>query len=171
MLYVMKEFINKLGEDVRTLCTKALTRGIGSMEYIHSLMHSGEDEVGHESSSSQSEPQPEWCVCGNCQPMTQEIENKCCKHKKCVTESRRFQKLCLDPEVLELCIKNRSDIRNDPENHGTSAFRKAAYRQYILDKYGYLGKGNRKVAPSCVVLRIRKQYPSANSLYMGFRPW
>ena len=35
-----------------------------------------------------------------------------------------------------------------------TAFRKAAYRQYILWVYDYLGRGNRRVAPSCVILKI-----------------
>ena len=28
---------------------------------------------------------PDWCVCGRCRPMSEEIENKCCKLKKCIT--------------------------------------------------------------------------------------
>ena len=100
-----------------------------------------------------SEPTPDWCKCWQCQPMAQVIENKCCGYRNCITSKRRFQKLCLDPEVLEMCIRNRADIRNDREDNSTSSFRKAAYRQFILEKYGHLGKGNRKVAPSCVVLR------------------
>ena len=39
------------------------------------------------------------------------------------------------------------DIRNDPEDNSTRAFRKAAYRQYVLARYGHLGKGNRWVCP------------------------
>ena len=77
--------------------------------------------------------------------------------------------LVLDPEVLELCIKNRGEIRNDREDNSTPAFRKAAYRQYILDRYNYIGIGNRKVAPSCVVRAIRSRYPSVTGTYMGFR--
>jgi hypothetical protein len=37
--------------------------------------------------------------------MPQANENKCCKHKKCVTNTRRFRKLCLDPEFLLLSIE------------------------------------------------------------------
>ena len=102
--------------------------------------------------------------------MAQVIENKCCGYRNCITFKRRFVKLCLDLEVLELCIRNRADIRNDREDNSTSSFRKAAYRQFILEKYGHLGKGNQKAASSCVVLRIRRQYPSPTGMYMGFRP-
>ena len=171
---------------VRQLCvTGALSRGVGSMEYVDSLLiieddgdddDSGDNNFEEESEETTptgsggsqpplGEPAPDWCKCGR-----QEIENKCCGLRKCITTSRRFEKLCLDPEVLELCIRNRADIRNDREDTSTSSFRKAAYRQFILEKYGRLGKGNRKVAPACVVTRVRRQYPSPTGIYMGFRP-
>ena len=111
----------------------------------------------------------DWCVCGRCRPMPQEIENKCCKLKKCITLSSRFTKLCLDPDVLELCIRNTSDIRNYREDNSTRALRKAAYRQFILGRHGHLGKGNRRVCPSCVVLKIRERFPSVIDVYMGYR--
>ena len=76
---------------------------------------------------------------------------------------------CLDPEFLLLSSRNVGDIRNDPHDNSTRAFRKQAYRHYILDTYGYLGKGNRKVAPSCVVMCIRRHYPSPTGVYMGYR--
>ena len=118
---------------------------------------------------TKGEPSPDWCKCKMCKPMIQEIENRCCGRVCCGTSTRRFKKLCLDPEILQLCVRNRADIRNDRENNGTAAFRKAAYRQYVLERYGYLGKGNCRVAPSCVVLCIKRQYPSATGVYMGFR--
>ena len=176
----IQEFISTLDEKmVRQLCVRALSPGIGSMEYVDSLLIMEEDEndvepsEGTQSSGGsqppQGEPTPDWYNCRHCQPMSQEIENKCCGLRKCTTTSRPFQKLRLDLEVLELCIRNRADIRNDREDTSTSSFRKAVYRQFMLERYGYLGKGNRKVAPSCVVIRVRRKYPSATGIYMGFR--
>ena len=101
--------------------------------------------------------------------MPRAIENLCSKKKYCVTLTQRFYKLCLDPDILQLCILNRADIRNDPFDNSTQQFREAAYRQFILDKYGYLGRGNRKVVPSCVVWKVRSRYPSPTGVYMGFR--
>ena len=116
-----------------------------------------------------SKSAPDWCVCGRCRPMPQEVENKCCKNRKCITLTSRFTKLCLAIDVLELCIKNRADIRNDQEDYSMRAFRKAAYRQFILARYGRLGKGNRWVCPSCVVLKIREHFPSVTAIYMGYK--
>ena len=184
---------------VQKLAVRSLRRGIGSMDYIHSLLIMEDDldevtctqdsEMGEfgEQSGDHSNPfeeaqahapethetiegsVPDWCVCGCCRPMPQEVENKCCRQKKCITYSSRFAKLCLDRDVLELCIRNTRDIRNDQEDNSTRAFRKAAYRQFVLSRYGYLGKGNRRVCPSCTVLKIRAHFPSLTGVYMGFR--
>jgi hypothetical protein len=166
---------------VKQLAMCVLQKGVGSMGYIHSMMivmyDGNEDEVlpvqqnmqeasSPSNSNERQEPVPDWCRCGNCFIMPQAIGNKCCKHKKCVTNTRRFRKLCLDPEFL-LLSQNVGDIRNDPHDNSTRAFRKQAY-QHILDTYGYLGKGNRKVAPSCVVIYIRKHYPSPTGVYSYF---
>lgn len=112
---------------------------------------------------------PDWCVCKCCRPMPQAVENKCCVLRTCISTSARFAKLCLDVDVLELCIRNIGDIRNDREDNSTRAFRKAAYRQFILARHGYLGRGNRRVCPSCVVIKIRARYPSVTGVYMGYR--
>ena len=184
---------------VRKLAIRSLQRGIGSMDYIETLLITEDDldedenfgefsntatdqATGLALAGSPSNTQnpddvedsasgaiPDWCVCGKCHPMPQEVENKCCKLKKCITLSSRFAKLCLDPDVVELCIKSTGDIRNDREDNSSRAFRKAAYRQFILARYGRLGKGNRRVCPSCVVTKIRKQWPSITGVYMGYR--
>ncbi|XP_028394524.1 uncharacterized protein LOC114518723 [Dendronephthya gigantea] len=201
----VKDFIYTLDEKmIRKLAIRSLRRGIGSMDYIDSLlimeddlddedendsrmgefgepsehvgpnvdeMHGSRDtapsslDPSHDSNSPAEVP--DWCKCRQCRPMPQEVENKCCGQKKCIAQSSRFTKLCLD--VLELCIRNTGDIRNDREDTSTRAFRKAAYRQFILARYGYLGKGNRRVCPSCVVLKIKERYPSVTGIYMGYR--
>ena len=115
-----------------------------------------EGEGSAVATTTEGEAIPPWCTCSNCRSMLQVVENKCCKLKKCITSSSQFLKLCLDTDVLLLRIRNTSDIRNDCENNSTRAFRKAAYRQFFLARHGYLGKGNRRVCPSCVVLKIRQ---------------
>ena len=179
----------------RKLWVRSLRRGVGSMDYISGLL-SREDDLDEDDTEGdvtpplarEEEPScidtdtpdpappsgstvpPSWCKCNICQMMPHEIENKRCSLRKCVTTHSRFAKLCLYPDVLQVAIRNRGDIRNDRDDNSTRSFRKAAYRQYILDRYGYLGKGNRKVCPSCVVKAVRSQYPSQTGVYMGFRP-
>ena len=169
---------------IKQLALCVLQKGVGSMDYVHSMMivmyDRDEDQVPPVGQNIQEapslsndherqEPVPDWCKCVRCLVMLQAIENKCCKHKKCVTSARRFRKLCLDPEFLLFSSRNVRDIRNDPHDNSTRAFRKQAYRHYILDTHGYLGKGNRKVAPSCVVTCIKRHYPSPTGVYMGYR--
>ncbi len=127
---------------IKQLALCVLQNGVGSMDYIHSMMIVMYDRDGDEvppvlqniqeaSSPSNSierqEPIPDWYRCGCCYIMPQAIENKCCKYKKSVTHTRRFRKLCLDPEFLLLSSRNVGDIRNDPQDNSTRAFRKQAY--------------------------------------------
>ena len=159
------------------------------MDYIHTLLIMEDDldepsldvlslECNSNTTTVNVSPAPvpsggqlvvDWCVCGNCRPMPQEIENKSCRLKDCIATTDRLAKLCLDQDVLQLCVRNMGEIRNDREDNSTRSFRKAAYRQFILARHGHLGKGNRRVCPSCVVLRIRRQYPSLTGVYMGYR--
>ena len=112
---------------------------------------------------------PSWCTCGVCQPMPSEEENKCCDKIRCVTSFVTFQNTCTDRDVLIMAIRGRCDIRAEEPNYSTNSFRKAAYRQYILWRYNKLGRGNRRVCSSCVVLAIRHLYPAEDGIYMGCR--
>lgn len=112
---------------------------------------------------------PEWCKCKLCRPMQSDQENVCCQRVNCLTRFQVFNNICLDRDVLEICIKARCDIRADEFNFSMESFRKAAYRQFIIWRYGKLGRGNRRVVPSCAVLSIRRAYPSPDGRVMGFR--
>ena len=108
---------------VRKLAIRSLRREIGSMDYIHTLLIAEDDlddgsaedlceyeeepaDMGNTSGAISHEPSqgstenpkaaPEWCVCSNCRPMPQDIENRCCK---CITYSSHFTKICLDPQM------------------------------------------------------------------------
>ena len=70
---------------------------------------------------------------------------------------------------LSVRVIYAGEIRNYREYISTKSFRKAAYSQFILARHGHLGKGNGRVCPFCVVLRIRRQYPSLTGVYMGYR--
>jgi P2X purinoceptor 7 len=112
---------------------------------------------------------PSWCTCGVCRPMPTEEENKCCGKIRCVTSFLTFQNTCTNRAVLVMPIRGRCDIRAEEPKYSTNSFRKAAYRQYILWRYKKLGRGNRRVCPSCVVLAIRQLYSAQDGIYMGFK--
>ena len=120
----------------------------------------------------QSDPEPgnnspEWCVI-----MPTQEENKCCTQvrRPCISRTNLFRQLVLDGNVLELSMRHREDVLVLNNNRNNENFRHAAYRQYILWQHGQLGRGNRRVVPSCCVLAIRARYPSPNGIYRGYMP-
>ncbi len=158
-----QEFIGTLSPAQKDIVLlELLTTGKGSLDYAKDLVKFGG------SVPTLIADKPDWCTCGVCCPMLTDEENKCCKKIRCVTSFVTFQNTCTDRDVLIMAIRARCDIRADDPDYSTNSFRKAAYRQYILWRYKKLGKGNRRVCPSCVVLAIRKLYPAADGIYMGF---
>ena len=49
------------------------------------------------------------------------------------------------------------------------ACRLVAYRQFIHWTYSRLGRGMRRVIPSCVVAAVRHEFPEADGVYTGFK--
>ena len=101
--------------------------------------------------------------------MKNPVERVCCKIPTCVTTTEAFHDVVLNRNVLVVCIIDRSNYMSEDVSYEPSNFRKAAYRQYTQYSYGYLGRGNRKTIPSCVVWRVRDQYPAPDNNYLGFR--
>lgn len=153
-------------EQKDTLLIRVLSQGRGSVEYARDLLTGTTDPDPVPGSPGQEN---EWCICRVCRRMPDEQENVCCKKRTCVTSYVMFSNNCLDRGVLELAIRARCDIRAEETDYSAQSYRKAAYRQYALWKYGKLGSGNRKVLPSCVVGIVRRTYPSPDGRYMGFR--
>ena len=118
---------------------------------------------------SPSREQPHWCQCHIGRPMDSEQENLCCQKPTCITSYTSFCNICLDCEILEVCIKATCDIRVEEFNFTMESFRKAAYRQYALWAYGKLGQGNRQVIAAWVVRMIRAAYPAPDGRYIGFK--
>ena len=112
-----------------------------------------------------------WCVCSKCHIMPTDVENKCCKQRRCVTLDPAFDNLVLNREALAIAIIHRSDFYVGPATDSPESFRKAAYRQYIIWRFRRLGRGNRKVVPSCIVCAVRCKYPSPDGNYLGFREY
>ena len=80
-----------------------------------------------------------------------------------------FRNDVLHREVLNIAIRARCDITEEDADFEMNSYRKAAYHEYILWKYEKLGKGNRRVFPSCVVSVVRQIYPAPDGECMGFR--
>ena len=112
-----------------------------------------------------------WCVCGRCRRIPQEIENRCCRKRPCITTEDFFQSAVLDMSVLSIAIMNRSDVFADDPEYTPASYRKAAYRQWILWQHGYLGKTNRRVVPSYIAWVVRTRYPAPDNHYFGFKEY
>ena len=114
----------------------------------------------------------DWCHCGHCSNMPTQEENKCCARvpRQCITTTPLFPVLILDGNVLDIAMRYREDMMALNNTRNNESFRHAAYRQFVLWQHGRLGKGNRRVVPSCCVLAIHARYPSPNGIYTGYRP-
>ena len=145
------------------LLVNMLCMGRGSLDFARNLIGAGGNPPATPG------PSPEWCKCGCCRLMETETENKCCDRVNCVTKMHSFSNICLDRDILEVCIKSRCDFRSDEFDFSMESFRKAGYRQFVMWRFGKLGHGNRRVVPSCVIWAIRDSFPSAIGRYMGFR--
>ena len=160
--------MKKLSEvEKETLLIRVLSQGRGSVEYARDLL-TGANDPESEPPEPENDAEP-WSIGGVCRRMQDAQENVCCQKRTCVTSYVMFNTTCLDREVLQLAIRARCDIRADEPDYSTQSYRKATYWQYTLWKYGKLGRGNRKILPSCVVTTIRQAYPAPNGNYMGFR--
>ena len=119
-----------------------------------------------------------WCLCGHCQAMGTEAESLCCRdtndipdnyfeEKSCITESKNFKLVCLQKPVLETALSELNHYKGySIERLDNKSYRYAGYKQFIFWVYNYLGKGVRKVIPSCAL--IRKKYNSVDDKYVPF---
>lgn len=147
--------------------------------------HTSESEL---ESPSLSEPENEkevkrvgttdWCNCGKCKEESREIDCLCCsevsaisedkfENNICITEAREFKKLCLDTVILKNVLVALHESKGDPLEKETSnrSFRFAAYKQFVWWVFQRLGKGNRRVLPSCVIWQIRGNFPQTDGMY------
>jgi hypothetical protein len=87
----------------------------------------------------------------------------------CVSLSDRVTKL-LDPEILEIQLALRYRDREDNSDLKAESFRFAAYRNLFVLTYGRSReKMTRKPLPSCLVMRVRRDFPDPNNCYTGFK--
>jgi hypothetical protein len=131
----------------------------------------------------------EWCKCRICKPMPTDHESLCCAESEvigkvkanyeCVTENPIFSSLIVFKEALN--ILRHQTIRKTKSNKKknslaatelpNNSWRYLAYKQFVLwvNANVALGSGNRVVIPSCVVNKIRENFPDPTSTYTGYR--
>lgn len=121
----------------------------------------------------------EWCTCSKCQEEKREIDCLCCQEVaalnskfdtdkiECVTELPEFATLCLTESVLKNVLVGLHVSRGDylEEQYTNRSLRYASYKQFIWWIFKNLGKGNRRVIPSCVLWKIRNAFPELNGQY------
>ena len=161
----MQEFIGGMSTDDLWRFTSELLVGRGGVSLAECILARGRNP----NPLPEGQEAPTWCICSRCQPMDTSTENVCCGKRNCITSYTHFFRICLDQQVLTVAIHQRADLRADPISYSPESYRKAAYRQYILWVYKKLGRGNRRVCPSCVVMAIREWYPSPSGVYMGYK--
>ena len=61
-----------------------------------------------------------------------------------------------------------NNLRGDTLSYENNALRYAAYRQFTWWVYNRLGKGVRRVIPSCAIWAIRDKYPDESDNYAAF---
>ncbi|CAN7944445.1 unnamed protein product [Ixodes hexagonus] len=90
----------------------------------------------------------------------------------CITKHHLFVLYCLNRDVLDLeYTKLRVSRPLSARNiqHMNAKYRYTAYCQFVWWVYGKLGKENRVPLPSCVVTRVREEFPALNgTAYKGF---
>ncbi|XP_013881450.1 P2X purinoceptor 7 [Austrofundulus limnaeus] len=127
-------------------------------------------------------PVSEWCTCGHCSSLSP-VENVCCRETPkvmnrceqvgvytCITDHPGFQLVALNPYVLQAVYGTYVQLFGEmPETMLNSRYRHLAYRNVVRWCWGYLGQHIRVVIPSCIVTRIRQEFPE-DGLYRGFLP-
>ena len=154
-------------DDCRRLIMEAYSRtgGLQSAKDIVEVPQ-GQQPPGQQPSANGV---PSWCICGKCRPMPTADEKKCCRQRSCATLQPCFETLVLDRDALSVAIVGRMDMLVDRSDFSNEGCRFAEYRQYVLWQNGYLGRGNRRVVPSCATCAIRDKYPSADGIYTGYK--
>ena len=146
----------------------------GGIELLRSILSHpptpGDSDEPELPGSPNGQPLP-WCKCGRCRPMPTPRENVCCKQRPCISTVEVFSTNVLNTDVLSIAIVGRSDDFADTVEYSPAAYRKTAYRQWIMWQHGYLGRHHRQVIPSCVVWAVRDVYPAPGGVYLGFKEY
>ena len=168
---VSQVLVQSLSSEQQQNLLVQLLQDRGGVELAKALLQRHEAEEQDNFQPPLSQGRLDWCRCGKCRHMDNPMERLCCKNPTCTTTTDVFYEICLNRHVLSVCIINRSDFFGDDPEFSPSNYRKAAYRQYIMYQHGYLGRAVRKVIPSCVVWKVRDNYPAPDNNYLGYKEY
>ncbi|XP_051268940.1 P2X purinoceptor 7-like [Dicentrarchus labrax] len=116
----------------------------------------------------------EWCTCENCTTMPTEPENVCCREipqvirrlnqlqnpPSCMVDHPGLEPVCLNAFSLQKELNiYRADYGRLRLRGIEHRYRYLAYRGFVSWCWGFLGRRVRVALPSCVVLRIRAEFP------------
>ena len=93
-------------------------------------------------------------------------------NQNCIIDHPTLRNMIRDPiaikmHLIRLSFQNPRTFPHEPVSD--TKYRYGAYRLTTLFIHGILGKGNRKVLPSCIVNFIRLLYPNCDNDYTGFK--
>ena len=87
----------------------------------------------------------------------------------CITLHDDFSVVCLNRAVLETTLSMLNNLRGDNISYANDALRYAAYRQFTWWIHNLLGRGVRRVIPSCAIWAIRETFPQEGGMYQPFQ--
>ena len=104
---VPQAFIASLNASQKEkILTDLLCMGRGCLDFAKNLIGAASNPPPPPDAAA-----PQWCTCRRCRPMETDVENVCCKRVNCITQLNTFSNICLDRDILEVCIKARFDFR------------------------------------------------------------
>jgi len=134
-----------------------------------------------------------WCTCTFCAPMLTNEESKCCKEdqmlknirkEECITLEEGFvatvlnehvhliveHNIALSPNALDELQLAADTEEVDEESIAAANKRYMAYRTYVrwICAGFRLGRRNRVVIPSCVIVAVREKWPDPMGKYTGY---
>lgn len=159
------------GEAQHSQCFPENPDRTANLQYIQFADLQEEDRSGN----------VEWCKCGHCSIMPTNLESICCleiencepyiQGTQCITFHEFFSIFCTREDTVNLCFRMLGEFKKPPPKKEEKRLcRKTAYRAFTAWVHGYLGIGNRRPIPSCVVKKVRSAFPEESGEYLGFIP-
>ncbi|XP_040899193.1 P2X purinoceptor 7 [Toxotes jaculatrix] len=176
---LLKRSQKKSLQDVKPMSVQPRKDDAGHLRAVLCLLQPGvavdrdaQPLLDHKADAKPRPRRPAWCKCDCCTPSSLPQEELCCRWSDgaCITSSPLFEELVLRRSLLEAVLLYRDPLSTPADRGQTSALRHCAYRQYISWRFGEPPDVAHPAIPSCCVWRIRREYPSPDGQYSGFRP-